>query len=154
LEVSEEDHRSFNIRIDPDAFEKRRLVTGPIWMEAGARSFPGAGWTDFPVVILGFWLTNIQPLVERRQKKCVLPFMDGPYSGMIEASSTDEWTLMFVERGAAQRENIVLTTKIDAGKCLEEILNAAKTVVELCKEKQWIDKDLHTLENLLLHFIN
>lgn len=80
--------------------------------------------------------------------------MDGPYGGMVEASSTDEWTLMFVERGPAQRENIVLTTKIDAGKCLEEILNAAKTVVELCKKKQWIDNDLHTLENLLLHFIN
>ena len=153
MEVIEEGHSSFKVRIDPDAFEKRRLVSGPIWMEAGARSFPGAGWTDFPVVILGFWLTNIQPLVERRQKKCVLPFMDGPYSGRIEVSSPNEWTLMFTER-SPQRENIVFTTKIDAGLCLEEFSKAAKTVVEFCKQKQWLDDDLHTLENLLLHFIN
>jgi len=74
---------SFRVKIDPDALVKLRLVSGPIWIKAGAESFPGTGWTDFPVVILGFWLTNIQPVAERRLKKCRLPFMDGPYSAMV-----------------------------------------------------------------------
>jgi len=143
------DQTSFSVRIDPEAFIKRRLVSGPIWMEAGAESFPGTGWTDFPVVILGFWLTNIQPVAEQTAKNCRLPFMDGPYSGVVEASSTNVWTLMFLERGP-QRENILFTTKIDAGVFLEQIVAAAETVVEFCKKKQWIDDDLLSLESNLL----
>lgn len=138
----------FRVKIVPDAFVKRRLVSGPIWIEAGAESFPGTGWTDFPVVILGFWLTNIQPVVERRVKSGRLPFMDGPCSAMVEASSSDVWTLMFLE-GGPQRENTLFTTRIDPSTLLKQIIGAAETVFDVCKKNEWVDDDLLTLETNL-----
>ena len=144
----EENETKFSVKVDQESFAKRRLVSGPIWLEAGAESFPGRGWTDFPVVILGFWLTNLQPLLDLRAKTTQLPFMDGPYSCIVEVSSPDHWMMAFVQRNA-QGAYTLFTTAIEASVVVEQVISAADAVANFCRKQQWIDNDLETLESSL-----
>lgn len=142
----EENKTIFSVKVDPESSVKRRLVSGPIWLETGSESFPGRGWIDFPVVILGFWLTNLQPLLELRAKSTQLHFMDGPYSCNVEASSPDHWMMTFVQRNA---QGALFTSAIEASIVVEQVIAAADVVARFCRQHQWIDSDLEALESSL-----
>lgn len=138
----------FKVMITPENFVKRRLVSGPIWLIVDSVSFPGNGWPDFPVVILGFWLTNLQSVVVGSSQNCECPFMDGPFQFEVRVVGLNEWTLNLVER-TANRKKFVLTATVDASVVLSQIVNAAQAVVNLCRKRDWADDDLITLEGLI-----
>lgn len=132
----------------PEDFVKRRLVSGPIWLNVNSQSFPGSGWLDFPVVVLGFWLTNLQPLVLGSLQECGCLFMDGPYAFDVKVVAHNEWALNFVERTANGKCSL-LTVTLEASVVLSQIRTAAHAVVNLCRKRDWVDDDVIRLEKLL-----
>ncbi|HEU4768027.1 MAG TPA: hypothetical protein VFS77_11655 [Pyrinomonadaceae bacterium] len=104
---------------------------------------------DFPVAILGFWLTNIQPLVRGRATFCECPFMDGPYQFDIHVDRENLFTVTLVDREADADETLA-TARVDSELLLRQLVSASETVIQTCQRNQWIDHDLSNLEALVL----
>lgn len=51
-------------------------TTGAIWIRIAGRDFPEQGWSDFPLVIVGWWLAAVREL-EAGALSRSLEFMDG-----------------------------------------------------------------------------
>jgi len=139
---------TFATNLKPDAFVKRRLVSGSIWLELDGVSFPGDEWDDFPVVTLGFWLTNIQPLLLGKSTVCECPFMDGPYQFNVEIDN-EICSITLVDR-ATDEEEILVRANVDFALLVKQMLSASEIVVDTCKRNHWIDADLLNLEKLVL----
>lgn len=57
---------------------KSQTVTGEIFCVAGGVSFPEAGWNDFVIIILTWWL-EASTRLGRGHSQEVWRFMDGPW---------------------------------------------------------------------------
>ena len=136
---------SFSVKLKPGELVKRRLVSGPIWLEMCGQAFPIDAWYDFPVVILGWWLSNLKPLVTKQSASCECPFMDGPYRFDITARKREDWAVTFI-RDELDGEKRLLEEAVDPQTLISEVLSAANLVIELCRQKEWISDDLVTLE--------
>jgi hypothetical protein len=137
---------SFSVNLRTSEFAQRRLVKGPIWLEIDGQEFPIDGWYDFPVVILGWWLCNMKPLLADRAIKCECAFMDGPYKYEIAVQKQSGWTLTCI-KDDLNGEKRLLRKEIDPKLLVSEVLSSANIVINLCKEKGWESDDLLTLMN-------
>jgi hypothetical protein len=127
---------------------KRRLVSGPIWLEMDGQAFPIEVWYDFPVVILGWWLSNLKPLVTNQSMSCECPFMDGDYRFNVTVQKRGDWAVTFM-RDELDGEKRLLEKKVDPQALIYEVVSAANTVVSLCRRNGWESSDLTILENEL-----
>jgi hypothetical protein len=139
----------FKIALNLDQLVKSRLVFGPIWLEVDSVDFPGVGWTDFPVAVLGFWLANIQPMLLGRAESCECPFMDGPYVFGLEASSRSEWKLSLFEDSAAKGDPVG-TSILPSRAVLNQLITTAEILLQKCEEKDWLDQDAAALSDSLV----
>lgn len=55
------------------------LITGEIYFEENSNYFPEKGWNDFPVIILGWWISSFLKFVKQISETFEFCFMDGPY---------------------------------------------------------------------------
>ena len=140
---------TFAIHLKPDAFARRRLVSGPIWLELGGLSFPAHEWDDFPVVVLGFWLNNLKPLLLGQSTACECLFMDGPYQFNIHRYSRKQLSVTLVKRGVDEEKEL-LTANVTSVLLVRQMISASEIAVQTCKRNQWIDNDLLTLEQLIV----
>jgi len=139
----------FKIALNLDQLAKDRLVFGPIWLEVDSTNFPGFGWTDFPVAILGFWLVNIQPLLLGRVEACECPFMDGPYNFRLEVSGRSKWKLSMFDHSALKEDPVGI--KILASRAvLNQLITTAEILLQKCEEKNWLDRDAAALTDSLV----
>jgi hypothetical protein len=112
-------------------------------------SFPAHQWDDFPVVILGFWLTNIEPLLLGQSTMCECPFMDGAYQFDVRMEHKDLFSVTLVERHVDEKETL-LTADVDCELLIGQLLAASEIVVHTCKSNGWNDDDMLNLEKLML----
>lgn len=63
------------IQLDEVRVSQSGIVTAPIYFCVEDRFFPEEGWSDFPLIVLSWWLDEIAGGAE----KSVFPFMDGPF---------------------------------------------------------------------------
>ena len=142
---------SFSIKLRPSAMEKRRLVVGPIWLEIDGHDFPGEGWDDFPVVILGWWLSEVKPLLINRAGSCRCLFMDGDYKFEISVLGKELWRFNFTEERLNEKgedvEECLMEKEVIPKVFISELISAANTLVNLCRQNGWESDDLTTLEN-------
>ena len=71
------------IRLDLQSFRQSSVsgnVTGVITVELQDGLFPDEAWSDFPEIILGWWIDALFELEAPSRKKIEWLFMDGPYS--------------------------------------------------------------------------
>lgn len=66
---------------ESENFEQGRsgLISGEIFIQQNSSYFPEKGWTDFVVIILGWWVNSFLNYVKDDLKKFEFSFMDGPY---------------------------------------------------------------------------
>lgn len=136
---------SFSVKLSSNELVKRRLVSGPIWLEMDGQAFPIDAWYDFPVVILGWWLSNLKPLVTNQSMSCECPFMDGPYRFDVTVRKRGNWAVTFV-RDELDGEKRLLDGAVDPQTLISEVLSAANLAIEVCRQKEWMSDDLVTLE--------
>lgn len=145
MESQELTKATLEVHIAPDAFVKRRLVSGPIWLEMAGESFPSKGWIDFPVAILGFWLSNLNPVILAQSRTCECPFMDGPYEFDIEVRGDRLWTVSLLDRDKPGNDPF-LSAHVDSRSLITNVLSSAEIVAQVCRAEGWIDRDLFDLE--------
>jgi hypothetical protein len=65
--------------------------TGTIWVEIGGRPFPERGWSDFPLVIVRWWLAAVREL-EAGALSRDLTFMEGDCPLMLRRLDGDRFS--------------------------------------------------------------
>ena len=132
------------IRTDLQTFRQTHKggnVTGVIYLELHDGAFPETGWSDFPVIILGWWADALLQLEESNRRKVQWSFMDGPQSVTLikmATGSTDAFDLFHVHSSLLEvTENVIAhcdqhamaTNDLEALRVRIGLLKANKTLV-------------------------
>ena len=117
---------------------------GEIWLRVGWFAFPNAGWTDFVVVILGWWAEAAADALTGSSERHELVFMDGPFLATIRVVEDQIWHLDLVKR-ARERES-VHSADVDGGSLSRSIAAASDQVLRRCIANRWISRDTERLE--------
>jgi len=133
--------------VDPRSFflAQSGAIVGSVWIRTQGENhmvFPEAGWTDFPVVILGWWLNEIVALVSGHATEATCSFMDGPFEFRLTASGDvqlsrrpDEGTLNL---GRFRRPE-------SARELWDSLHTAAVAVLTECEARGWSNDDVDVL---------
>jgi len=119
------------ITLDLHSFHQSRPsgnVTGVIYVELESGAFPETGWSDFPVIILSWWIEAWIQLEAPARRKVQWRFMDGPHS----------LTLTKVE-------GVVSGDALGFGRAENSLLEAAERVIFHCDQNKMFSRDLETL---------
>lgn len=137
----------FQVVIDTDTLMRSRsgAITGLLSVKLGTLSFPDGDWSDFPIVVLGWWLEALHSLQIGRSVD--LRFMDGPFfvrltqqgdaSCKVECYE-DQKTLRLIADGTVALRQI-----------LEGVVRASGAVAGYSARMGWNGDDLDQLEILL-----
>jgi hypothetical protein len=132
------------VRVNPPSFENRRNITGEIWLQVGDFSFPAQSWTDFPVIILSWWLDALDTLQSANSVAEFL-FMDGPYSFTVSRRN-GVCTLQCTEDPRGDKESLWQgVVNLDA--LASQVRSAAASVVQECRRLGWATPDTSSLES-------
>jgi hypothetical protein len=103
-------------------------MTGVIYVELESGAFPAKGWSDFPVIILGWWTEALLQFEVPTRSEVRWRFMDGPHS----------LTLTKVE--GAICDGALVFDQVQSCLC-----QAAEHVISYCDQHKLSGKDLETL---------
>lgn len=110
---------------------KSGSITGRIALRFGELWFPEADWSDFPVVILEWWLSALGGSGE------VLRFMDGPFSLVVDRAAS-----------SAQLKSgdvLVANVDVDSEELQRAVRRVARSVVKRCDELGLTSADVEAL---------
>jgi len=133
------------VRVNPSTFKKRLNITGEIWLQLDDFSFPSQSWSDFPVIILGWWLDALTLFGARRNAEFL--FMDGPH--LFEVSDNNGNCLLLCLQHTADEKHCVHEALINVAELRSQVLTASHLVVRECRQHGWITKDTAALESKL-----
>lgn len=118
---------SLNVELEnlrPTAINK---VVGPIYFRLGDVAFPEEGWSDFPVVIIAWWMNDLSRMWQRA-REVNLVFMDGsPY---IHATLEKD---QLVKLNAFAGSSCIYSGAFELAAMCDEVI---KTALELAK---WLE---------------
>ncbi len=133
------------LRVDASSLDTAAsgAVTGRIWFD-GEETFPDAGWFDFPIVVLTWWLQLLARLSAGQTKSGDVRFMDGPFR--VSANLTDDGVLR-LEYLSGRAANPVGTSTITLTQALDDGIGAARALLAECRERGWASDDIDRLAN-------
>lgn len=103
-------------------------VTGVIFLELHEKAFPAAGWSDFPVIILRWWVDALLELEVPERREVQWLFMDGPYGVALTMPTGD-----------------VSPTAFAISQVHDSLFEAARRAVTHCDQHGFLSKDLDLL---------
>jgi hypothetical protein len=112
----------------------RGSITGTLEAVIGEFVFPGRGWSDFVVVVLGWWLAALKELIRGAQSAELL-FMDGPFVICITKEGPAHYTLVCREDRA--ESHVRFRARVNLLQLLAETENAATRVFQACSAQNW-----------------
>lgn len=133
----------FEVRVSPEEFRVTGggSVTGPIWARIAGTDFPEPGWPDFPVALLGGWLTTLAELEADDGGLAMLHFMEGPYRLDVTREGA-AWALRAHQDGA---EPVAEVTADSLAELRGPLCDAAEQVLAACRARGWRDRDVRHL---------
>lgn len=135
-----------HVVVDPTTLRQSGTggITGQLFLRCPAGALPDDAWSDFPVVVLSWWLDGLVDLVTGRSSSFQGSFMDGPFAYSIALEMGAAGTLYWRERGVESR---VGTVSIHA--FLESVARASELVLGSCRARGWISLELDRLEHAI-----
>lgn len=98
MQVQIQTRTDFVLRVQPGLTRSAHgSIWGQVWCESGTLAFPQPHWTDFPVVVVSWWLEAAVELVVGRRRSAKVSFMDGPYMVHVFAKRRELWKAGFAE---------------------------------------------------------
>lgn len=122
-------------------------VTGKIWLRSNHEpriEFPEAGWIDFPVVVLGWWLAQVEALLRRASVEAHCSFMDGPFEFRID----DKGQIRLMERTTLGTREIA-ASQVALQEFWQQLNVAASRLVAVCAQRGWSDADIENLRGVI-----
>lgn len=135
------------VMVDSDslAISRSGAITGRIWIEVDDAAFPEAGWSDFPVVLLTWWLEQLSTLVDGSSSSAELRFMDGPFAFRVEwRSETESYGSLLRDGQGMPTAALVMPANL-----LGATRRAAAEVIRVCDERGWATDDTMCLRMTL-----
>ena len=134
---------------NPTSFEKRLNITGEIWLQLGSFAFPSESWSDFPVIILSWWLDALVSL--RSTGYAEFLFMDGPL--LFEGVEADGNCFLRCMERTPDGTECIRETVVDLNELCSQVINAARMVVQECRQRGWVTADTAALESKVSAFV-
>ncbi|HLA94729.1 MAG TPA: hypothetical protein VK612_03335 [Pyrinomonadaceae bacterium] len=144
---------SFVVRLKPETFKNNNNVTGVIYLELNGNCFPDNLWFDFPVIILGWWLENLRPVIQGRSIGVKCYFMDGPVRFEVTAQTATAWHIQFIKDELEGLRNMG-SGSVSPKDMINAILDAARIAIDLSIENNWRSRDLEMLESEYSLYVN
>ena len=137
--------QSVKLRVDPRSLTAAEscCIIGTIYFDFPTLQFPERNWSDFVVVLLGWWLEATRWPITRAE----LRFMDGPFVLRIAPVAGDNVVLKGIEDRGHERELCHCVASIKELRL--EIESAAKSILEECRARKWVNEDVERLGYLL-----
>jgi hypothetical protein len=138
--------KTIEIVADPSSLQRSGMgsITGQVFLRGPSGSFPEEGWSDFPVVILGWWINGLRRLGQRKRASYQGLFMDGPYAFVVQCGFGEADEILWGEIGSEAPVGIV-----DVALLLASAVAAAKSVTIACRAKGWNTPDVESLESAI-----
>ena len=132
-----------NILVDPQTLERTRFgtVVGALCLSGPGWYFPDQYWSDFPVVVLSWWLTACQGVASRVGSTGTFLFMDGPHTVRISSLTEVEWRLECID-GVGR---VTHDASVSARHLRAAVEDASRTIVAACGARSWESQDITTL---------
>lgn len=118
-----------------------------MWFLTGHAEFPMAGWSDFVVVVLGWWLAAILRLMHNESRSERVNFMDGPYA--IEVCKAQHGKLRLTMFAGPSGGREVAVGEADGKHFMSDLVTQARKVLNECKLRDWWSSDAEALESHL-----
>jgi hypothetical protein len=134
-----------SVFVSPASLHKGGNITGEIWLEIAGDVFPDKHWSDFPVIILSWWLDALFKLWSAKKKHGECLFMDGPYS--FEVSKEEDGFLLRCYSDAHSTKECEWEGPVDLAALLRQVLDAASTIIKECRRHGWATGDTEALES-------
>ena len=136
-------------RIEVDATSLRRsqggLITGTVAIRVGGRHFPDHEWSDFVVVVLGWWCSEFAKLMNRRRGEGVFAFMDGPYEVRVSLAEAGIVGVEFFRDDRPVGGRMLATLEA----VQRAMMSASRQVLDACRAREWDEADVRTLDRAL-----
>jgi hypothetical protein len=114
-----------------------------IWLVTESGAFPAAGWSDFIVVVLGWWATALLKIIHDSSIREHVPFMDGPHAVEVSLSSG------MLHFRLISRDCDVGTGEAALNPFASALISQSRKVLHACRLREWWSADAHTLESVL-----
>jgi hypothetical protein len=125
------------IYADESTLERSAIggITGLIFLRGPNGAFPDEQWTDFSVVILGWWIEGLRLIANNQRHSFQGMFMDGPYSFRVRS---EDGRIGQIAWGRNRMETAIGT--VDVLDLLRSAIAAGKLISEVCRVRNWTDR--------------
>jgi hypothetical protein len=103
--------------------------------------YPMISWSDFGVVILGWWVNGVSSVIKNKENVFELSFMDGPYSLKMEIDWLTQQVIMSSEDERFHAKSSITEVK-------QQLLNAIKLIDLELSTHNILTNDREYLANL------
>jgi len=114
-----------------------------IWLVTESGAFPEAGWSDFAIVILGWWASALLNTIRSNGVQGRVHFMDGPYA--VDVAMSDG----ILHFRLISRDREIGTGEAALGPFVSAFISQSRSILHTCRSREWWCADADTLESLL-----
>ncbi len=119
-------------------------ITAEIVIQIEDFLFPGKGWSDFIVVIFGWWWQAITQALNSSKGVGSFMFMDGPYKVDVKKINEEQSELTFFEE--RRTEIIKHVSVVETNSIINELYRVSKEVIKSCDKNGWSSDDIDLLK--------
>jgi hypothetical protein len=137
-------HASVQIDVESLTRSASGTVHGKLLLQIEEVSFPHPEWTDFVVVVLGWWCDAACRLYGGAREPIEVRFMEGPYLAELRSAPAQRWQVNLIEDGLLGRR-VHHRSDVDAAPLMQSLLVASEEILEACKTRGWWSADADNL---------
>lgn len=121
-------HPKLRVVVSPSTWShtKSGSLYGTIALSAGEEFWPSEDWTDFPLVLVRWWLTALSA----KTFPIYLEFMDGPYELQLVGPALDCCQVLGKDTGSGE---VDLDAVLDCSGLIGELESIATAVLRNCE---------------------
>lgn len=123
------------------------LVHAGLHVQIDTLQFPDPRWTDFVVVMLGWWCRALSSVLSGERPSVEVRFMEGPYLAEIGPRSAGSIHLKLIEAGLNRR--LRFDAEVSMRVLIDSVISAAERVLAECRERGWWSEDADELADAM-----
>jgi len=105
--------------------------------------FPSADWTDFVVVVLGWWCESLAMIAEEPTQARDVRFMEGPFLVKLVPIADSRILVSPVDTSAAVAATG--TIEVALASLMRTTLKASREILDACGARGWSSRDIEQL---------
>ena len=122
-------------------------ITGIINVSTDGFAFPEKSWNDSVVIVINWWLSSLEKLLQPESTSEKFSFMDGPFS--FKVMKGDQVHIHFYREC-----HLIKSIEVSHEELEKSILNAAKSVNDKCLSEGWNTQEALELRERLTKYYN